>query len=691
MSLQKKFEQVLVTNAFEEINPYRTPDAWTTLSLDEKELLGLLLVKEGEELLKKGDSKVLENFQLASEVAAHSPRIFYRQGLVYATQDQNIRCLMAARQALEKAVQLDPKFSKAWHALGNILVRIGFFYDDAAYFQEADLIFLEVEKIFLENPSQCIHDENFYWHWGVCWYFLGKNSEEAVDFYCALQKFRKAAEDGYEHPEFFNDFGNALVELGCLLNRKDLFYEALHFYRKCVGMQPDKIEGWVNLACIYHRLYDLSGNHEFLLLSEEAFEKSAEINSSYYLLWVKWGELYINAFKIQRDVERLRASCEKFEKAYSIEPDNDQVFIKWGEAQMLLGANLEELDLLRESELKIAKALEAYPEDPYIWYIYGLCHSEYGRYFEEENHYLKAIEKFKYALTLNDSLHFLWYGMALAHFAIGELRDDVQMLEKCVHYCNQALEFGGEAFSQFWNDWGVALLKLGELSGEKKHVISAVEKFEQAIDKWKEDFEGESVDLEWLYNYGCALDYLGDFTEDSICYEKAVQVLSFILQQEPEYTHARYNLALALSHLGEVTEDLDCFYKAIGLFQELLHDNHEDDMAWNDWGLTLLNLAALIHDPIHPETSQKIFLQAESKLLYAIALGSEQAFYNLACLHSLMGNYSIAMHYLERAQLCGALPSLDDVMHDEWLDGLRGTPAFRQFITQLVSKQEKEK
>ena len=74
--------------------------------------------------------------------------------------------------------------------------------------------------------------------------------------------------------------------------------------------------------------------------------------------------------------------------------------------------------------------------------------------------------------------------------------------------------------------------------------------------------EGAKLDPEWFYNYGCAMDLLGDLDENPECYEKAIQSLSKVLQIDPKYTLVHFNLALALSHFGEVTADVEYFKKS---------------------------------------------------------------------------------------------------------------------------------
>ena len=222
-------------------------------------------------------------------------------------------------------------------------------------------------------------------------------------------------------------------------------------------------------------------------------------------------------------------------------------------------------------------------------------------------------------------------------------------------------------------------MKLSELTNDKTYLELAIQKFESMI-KPQEEGAFNKCEAEWLYNYGCALDFFGDYNEDASYYEKAVVVLAKALQMEPHHTNARYNLAVALSHFGEAASDLDSLQRSVDHFQILLSQDPEDDMAWNDCGLALLNMAELIHENALPEKSQYYYNEAEKKFLHALALGCTHSYYNLACLHSLLHNYSTALSFLERAEAAGALPALDDMLHDEWLEDLVETPQFRQFI-----------
>lgn len=163
-------------------------------------------------------------------------------------------------------------------------------------------------------------------------------------------------------------------------------------------------------------------------------------------------------------------------------------------------------------------------------------------------------------------------------------------------------------------------------------------------------------------------------------------MLNCVVEADPTFTNARYNLAIALSHLGELVADVECFNLAAEQFKLLLESDPEDSHAWEEWGGMLLQQALLMHEPARPSHSEELFSAAEQRLSQAVALGASSALYTLACLYSLQGNYEAGMHYIGKAAACGALPPLDDLMHDEWLEGLRSMPHFRRMLLELASK-----
>lgn len=685
-NIQKILREIEQSQAFDQLEPFKQPVVWKKLPSEERLLLARLLVLQGAQQLAQGSHRVIESFEMAAQIAFNSPTILLQQGMILSAYRDNMRCLSIANKLLSRALEADPRLIQAWLLKAQVLMDIGLFENEASYFQEANQSF---EKAFslIEIAQEPIDQGEYFWKWGSCIASLGKLSGEPLDFHQAIEKFHRAYGLGCSGMQFYLDFGHAYADLAALLEKPEYFTEALKLFNQAIKCDLTAFEGWYNQACCLQCLTEFTHHDQLFEQAERSFARAAEMNPEYSMVWLKWGQLETTIGKVKRDQQKLESSLEKFARANEIEPGHSQILNSWAETVLYLGSQEERLDLVHAARSKILVSLQIQPEDPHTWYLYGSCLNELGRYFNSEELYHLAIEKFQYGLSLSKQKPLLWYGLALANFALGEVTEEQSYFEKAVRYCSRVIECGGAGFAQFWNDWGVALLKLAELSEQTSHVEMAIDKFERALKQPVENIDSQEVDLEWVYNYGSAYDLLGELTEEPAHCEKAVQILSQVVQLDPEYAPARYNLALAFTHLGESLCDVEHYQKASEHFQHLLNQDPEDEMIHLDYGMSLTNLGLLVEDTNNPDPSQALFKLAETHLMHAASLGNAQAHYQLAGLFSLMGQLNQAMHSLERAQYFDALPGIEDLLHDEWLEALRQTPPFRQFIHELSSKQ----
>lgn len=684
-TLQKTLLEIEKSQSFEKLEPFKNSKIWKRMTKEDRDLFAFLLIKQGAQQLKRGESKILDNFALAAEVSHYSADIFNQQGIIFSEFTENTRCLQLACQSFEKATERNPEFFLAWYNWGNICIEQGLLQGETAFFDEARV---KYEKaLSLWDPSKEISKGTLYWKLGVSFSLLGRLFGEPIDLSQALKHFRTAAELECKDFYFYNDYGQALAHLSSLIEKQELLLDAILLFRKTIEAAPQFFEGWLNLSCCIFRLCEMDPTEERFAQGYEGFEKASQLEPLNSLLWVKWAQLEACYGKFRRNTHMIESSLAKFAKADELESGNPLILRYWAETELFLGSNHERLDLIKSARLKIIKSLEIHSECPEAWYTYGACLNDLGRYFEEPSYYHQALEKFHYGLSLSPQHPILLYGVAIAHFALGELTSDQSMLEKSIRYCSRVIECGGEAFPQFWNDWGVGLLKLGELTNQINYVEWAIEKFEKAI-KNAQDSDFDDVDLEWVYNLGCAYDMLGELKEDSLLVEKAVNVLHQVVQIDPFYIHARYNLAISLSHLGEMTCDAEPYFKAVEHFQMLIEIDSEDESMQMDYALSLIHLGVLLEDEHHPERSHSLFREAELHLMQSASLGNTAAYYTIACLYSLTGLYSLAMHFIDRAKGAGSLPSVDEMMHDEWLGNLHSFLPFKNFLNQLQSKED---
>jgi tetratricopeptide (TPR) repeat protein len=686
-SLPEILQEILENKTYENLEPFTDSDNWKSLKEHDKALLARLFIKKGEMELVAGNPKFQDSFAISEAIISNDPFNYYQKGLVFLRQGHNARCLAIATESFQKSLLLDPFSFETHIALGETFLCSGVFHNDPSFFQEAQKIF-ENSYSFLDKQKPEA-EAHLLWKWGWSWCLLGMAFEEPFDFHQAIQKYRQAQELGLNKSDFWLDYAEALLNLSELVKQIDLVVEAVDYLHLSVSEDFENYEKWFKLACCHEKLYESLKNLQNFELAHAAFEVAARDAEPNFYLWIRWGKLYLNASKMRRNDDYLLFAIEKFEKASLIESENPILLSLWGEAEMILGMHTEQLESLKSAESKMMRSVKQIPENPHVWGLYGTCLNELGRYFGDEAYYIQAIDKFQQGIAIQSQNPMMWYGLAVSYFSLGDFWGDSKHLENAIRCYQRVLEFGGQHFPQFWNDWGVSLMKLSELNNDKSYLEDALDKFETMLNTYSEENE-HPHEPEWLYNYGCALDFMGDYTEDSIYYEKAVTVLLKALQLDPEYTNARYNLAVTLSHLGEATSDLHPLEQAVEHFHFLINLDSEDEMAWNDCGLALLNIAELVHDSIRPERSKAYYDEAEQKFLHAIALGCNHTFYNMSCLHSLLQNYDLAMHYLERADSAGTLPALDDMLHDEWLENLVETPSFRQFISNISSQNNSE-
>lgn len=683
--VRKILIEIKESQSFEKLEPFKKSSVWKKMAFDERKLLAHLLVLQGSNQLDEGNYLVLESFKAASKISNDDPEILFQQGEIFSSHRQNFRCLMLAKDLITKAIEKNPHLVKGWILRAHILTDMGQFENDTLLYEEAHQNYQKAHSI-IETSADPIDLGVFFWNWGYCLASMGLLTGEPHDYQLAVDKFLKSLDSGHQSTHLYLKLGLSYASLGSLLDKKECFLEALQYFDLAVQMDAFNKDGWFNRGCCLQFLLDYEFMEEIYEQAAMCFERAAEICPEQSQTWLHWGQLEATYAKIKQNSEKLEGSLKKLKRANELDPSDPMILNNLVEILLFLGSRYEQLELLYSAQEKIIESLEINRDDPSSWYLYGSCFNELGHYFQNEDYYLEALEKFQKGLSINEKHPLLWYGSGLAQFSLGEITGEKGHYEKSIRHCSKAIECTGEACSQFWNDWGVALLKLAELTEDPSHVENAVEKFEMALKNPSEKLDGEEIELEWAYNYGSAFDLLGQLTENPSYFEKSVQILAQVVNLDPEYSHARYHLAIALSHQAELQYEAELYQKAIEQFQLLFNHETEDELIHLDYAMALTNLGLLIQDINHPETSDRLFNEAETHFMHAAALGNTIAYYQLAGLYSITGLFDQTMHYLEKAKIYHSLPILEDLLHDEWFEAVRQTPAFRHFINELSGK-----
>ncbi len=674
----KALKEILDTQSFDKLGTFTDVSAWTTLTIDEKNLLAKLFVMAAENELKRSKSdeaiqSAKKSFHIASTLAPEDAEVWYRRGLAFALVDQ-LDLLEESSICLKKATDLNKKFFDAWYAWGNVLVRRGMHTKEPAFFSQAEEKFLEAVQ-YLDDPKKHL---DFYWHFGLAYFMIGRYSGEAGDTHKAISCYRKAKELGLEREHFYNDFANALVELSLLINSSDLMFEAIELYLysldnndKSKNSPKDLAVRYCNLGACYQYLFEVHHEETYFKQAEECFTEATELQPDFGNAWAFWGYMLLYAAKLWQDVNYLEGCMQKLSLIQDFAKDKPLVLARMAEAYSLYGGNEEDLKFLTDAQEIAERGTIEGSEVPYTWASLALANLELGRYFAEEGYYILAKENAEKALSLNNRIGISWHVLAVSKFSLGEIDGNIQLMHEATLAFEQASKTDVGRFGYMWNDWGIALLNLADITREKKFVQDAIEKFEQAI------LLHEQVNPVWLINYGSALDFWGDISDEDGCYERAIEVLQHALELDPTNMHARYHLGLALCHQGELASDLTYLQKGIEQLQMLIREDMEDEIAWADLGMAYMNVADLTQDA---QVKDQLYELAEQHFLQAIALGSEAVFYSLACLYSLQENGPEAFHFFVKAFESNTLPPISEVLEDRWLEYLRSTPNFQQYL-----------
>lgn len=641
------------------------------------------LEMEAELVLLKGDLPLaLHLFDKAISLDEHNALLYFRQGLClfeHGAENKTDKALFLASKKFKKATLLDPCYFEAYQAWGNVLAFIGESHNEISYFIEAEGKYKIA--IALCNLSHKEVAADLFWDYGVVWLHLSENSQEALDLRYALQALEKAQSLNHKLPhEYWTDYGIASLKLSQKINDIKLHVKAIHCIKHALGMNRNSLNGWTALADALSLFYNHSHDEEHFNQANEAFSTAANLSDSGNQIWSRWAEFLCHSSRKHQDVKKLKAAIEKCHRVYAHDPQNATILAIWAECLARLGELNDRLDLLNEAQNKINDALDISEDEPAVWGYFGMCLLSFARYYNDFDYYYQAIEKFQEGISMDRTLPELWHGLATAYSQVGIVESDTEALGKSLKFFHKAITLS--PYNRYYLfDFGFALSKLGEISHQQQPLHDAIFYIEQAINAQKNAIY---LHPEWLFHYASTLDLLGDFHEEEFYYTRAIEIFSHVLMIDPEFPRIHHRLSQTFFHLGELVSDADYFYRSLHYLRLAAKHDEEDDQIILDWGLTLINIAQHVIDYADIDS---IYREAEAKLLHAAKLGNLQAYYHLGCLYSILRVYDKALYFMQKANQFKALPPLEELLQDDWLDGLRTTSDFKEFIAQIENRR----
>ncbi|MBI5273155.1 MAG: hypothetical protein HY861_04150 [Chlamydiia bacterium] len=653
---------------------------WELVPVDQKKELALHYVSQGEFALLQGNLNALSLFEAASQLDPENAQIWYRQGLAffeYGSEEGKEKSLLLAGKHFKIATQHNPSFFEAYVAWGNTLLQLGKFHMESHFLTEAKEKYQKALGLAAGQHKEVLAE--LYWDYGIVWSEISQHSGEALDLRMAIDAFQQARALITPPPELYNDCGKAYLDLGLLINDARLYHQAIDQLLLSVKSSPQYFDGWVSLAESYAQLYLNTMDERYIAKASEAYSSAIKISPRDSTVWLSWAQILAESGKLCNDPKALHLSIEKCARAHTLDDQNPLIAAQWVEALSYLGALTSRLDLLIEAENKILKAADIFPDDPDLWHAYGICLIAFGRYYDDPEYYEMAIEKLQWGLSIDRTSAEHWHALGIAHSFYAELLEDTDLLSRANRFFSRAIDLKPSCPALLF-DQARALLRFSRVCDDLPTLQNALVQFESLLQNYKQSVFHHP---EWLFEYASSLVWLGDFSTDDSHYTRALEIFSHVLLIQPDFPTIHSQMAICYLELGHLTGESEYYKKAVHCFRLASRSDEENDQTWLDWGICLIYLAYLTFDP---DFRSQLYWDAEQKIRRAGQLGNPYAHYNLACIYSILGRTDEAMEFIQKALLAKALPSLDDIADDEWLENLRSTEAFSQFFSALEAK-----
>lgn len=656
------------------------------LTPEQKKELAQRYLNQGELQLLQGNLHALSLFEAASDLDGENYETWYRQGLAffeYGSEEGKEKSLLLAGKYFKTALQINPGCFDAWIAWGNALLQLGRFHQEHHFHIEAKEKYQRALELSAGQPESKLAE--LWWDYGIVWAEIAQHSGEALDTRLSIDAFQNALKlQKTPSPEFWNDCGKAYLEMGLLVNDDRLYFQSIDYLQKAVIQAPHYFDGWMSLAEAQSQLYINTLDERFANKASDAYATAAKLAPQDPEVWLGWGQLLGESGRLNNDAKKLHLSIEKCARAATLDPEDSLAISQWVESLSVLGSVTSRLDFLIEAEHKILKATEQFPDDPDLWYAYGLCLIGFARYYADPDYYEMAIEKLQYGLSIDRTDAETWHALGVAHKLYADLTEDTDLLDRAARFLSKAMDLK-PSYPALTFDSACTLLALSEAKDDLSSLQQAIALFESLLQRQKEAL---LTHPEWLYQYACAMEWLGAFSDDEAPFARAIEIFSHLLLIDPDFPRIHQRIAHCYVQLGHITADSDFYKRAIHFFRLAARQDEENDQVWLEWGLCLIDLA---HLTIDADFMSQLYLDAEQKISRAGTLGCSSAYYSLACLYSLLGRLNESMEFIYKALESRALPPLEQLAEDEWLHNLRQTEAFARFIAAIEAKLQQSR
>jgi tetratricopeptide (TPR) repeat protein len=519
---------------------------------------------------------------------------------------------------------------------------------------------------------------------GHAWQRTAEESGEPSDLRCALECFREAQRRGELDTPQYASLGEALRHYGVEVGDVALIQEAREAYLKALqGAEAwEESQGslWLGLARSSIVLFEITRQRSHQKEALKAFEEASKRDPFSPSLCLEWATALMAGQSDRLDSHRIERAVELGRRALDLAPESAVAHFHLARLQTMRGMALEDPTDFNRAQDQVNWLLKHHPNHPLAHQAAGTLAMARARYFEQTALLEQAIASFRRAAELDPSLLGPWSSLSSALFLLAGMTEQESLAAEAVHAAGHAQRLRPWSCRER-TDLALALIRLGELSFAAAPLEQAIEILEGLLE---ERGSSNSEAQDWLYHLGCAYDFLGDTSGQDRHYLQAIECLQKLVTADPSRAHAKMNLAQAHLHLGEVSDDVEHLLKSIELFTELAKLEPDSALIWEEWGIALVTLSELMRDPVHENMHPLLQREAEEKLMEACALGSESAWFSLACLYALAQESQMAMQALQRCRQAEVCPTIKELTEHPWLVTLHGHPGFQQFLEEIT-------
>lgn len=339
---------------------------------------GFLIDDPQAELLRKDFPTEPERAKLEEKIACYRRQITQepRYADAYTNLGEALRRLgevVAAKQAHEKALQLNPRLQEA--KLGLALLE-----------QQSGNSKAAIEKI-QEIVSQK-ETATAYFYQGTALHQQAKLPE-------AETAFRKAL-------ELDPSYAEARVNLGLILSQQGKFDEAVNEFKQAIRNEPKLAEAHFNLGVTLQAQGQLEPAIAAYREAIRIDPNNAEANYNLGIALNKQG--------------KTSEAISAYKEAIRINPDYENAYVK-------LGANLTEQGSINEAIASLKKAIRVNPKDPEAYNNMGVA-------LHKQNSLSQAIEMWNEAIRLNPNYAEAHHNLGVALAGQGKLEEAISTLKK---------------------------------------------------------------------------------------------------------------------------------------------------------------------------------------------------------------------------------------------------------------------